>query len=133
VLQRHRQGVDLPECWRLAEWPRGQNAPVQFWLSNLPADTPLKTLVRLAKLRWRIEDDRCEMKTGPGLDLPRGGACRPLQPQLGRPEGATGGAESRVTRSQPVNTSPAHISGLPSYSGSVQESVRGAGGMVTRC
>jgi SRSO17 transposase len=41
---------------------------MQFWLSNLPADTPLKTLVRLAKLRWRIEHDYREMKTGLGPD-----------------------------------------------------------------
>ena len=68
AIQRRHQGSDLPECWLLAEWPRGQAAPVQFWLSNLPADTPLKTLVRLAKLRWRIEHDYREMKTGLGLD-----------------------------------------------------------------
>ena len=68
AIQRHYQGADLPACWLLAEWPGGQDAPVQFWLSNLRADTPLKTLVRLAKLRWRIEHDYREMKTGLGLD-----------------------------------------------------------------
>lgn len=50
-----RQGPELPVCWLLAEWPAGESEPVQFWLSDLPADTPLTTLVRLAKLRWRIE------------------------------------------------------------------------------
>jgi SRSO17 transposase len=40
---------------------------VQFWLSNLPADTPLATLVRTAKLRWRIENDYREMKQVLGL------------------------------------------------------------------
>jgi SRSO17 transposase len=40
---------------------------VQFWLSDLPADTPLTTLVRLAKLRWRIEHDYREMKQALGL------------------------------------------------------------------
>ncbi|MFE2846019.1 IS701 family transposase [Streptomyces scopuliridis] len=65
-----RQAVDgpeLPECWLLAEWPAGEPEPVQFWLSDLPADTPLTTLVRLAKLRWRIEHDYREMKQALGL------------------------------------------------------------------
>jgi SRSO17 transposase len=34
---------------------------------GLPADTPIKTLVRLAKMRWRIEHDYRELKTGLGL------------------------------------------------------------------
>ncbi|MGW6396206.1 IS701 family transposase [Streptomyces sp. NPDC055103] len=65
-----RQAVDgpeLPECWLLAEWPADQAEPVQFWLSDLPADTPLTTLARLAKLRWRIEHDYREMKQALGL------------------------------------------------------------------
>lgn len=60
-------GVELPECWLLAEWPAKSPEPVQFWLSDLPADTPLTTLVRLAKLRWRIEHDYREMKQALGL------------------------------------------------------------------
>lgn len=65
---RYYRDQDLPEVWLLAEWPSDQTAPVQFWLSNQPADTPIKTLVRQAKLRWRIEHDYREMKTGLGLD-----------------------------------------------------------------
>ncbi|WP_037601117.1 IS701 family transposase [Streptacidiphilus rugosus] len=61
------QGVELAECWVLAEWPAKEAEPVQFWLSDLPADTPLTTLVRLAKLRWRIEHDYREMKQALGL------------------------------------------------------------------
>jgi SRSO17 transposase len=68
AVAKHHRGEDLPECWLLAEWPTGAAAPVQFWLSNLPADTPIKTLVRWAKLRWRIEHDYREMKVGLGLD-----------------------------------------------------------------
>ncbi|MEU6974353.1 IS701 family transposase [Kitasatospora aureofaciens] len=60
-------GVELRECWLLAEWPATEPEPVQFWLSDLPADTPLTTLVRLAKLRWRIEHDYREMKQALGL------------------------------------------------------------------
>ncbi|MGC0421862.1 hypothetical protein ABIA38_007398 [Embleya sp. AB8] len=40
---------------------------MQFWIYDLPADTPLATLVRLAKLRWRIEHDYREMKQALGL------------------------------------------------------------------
>ena len=36
--------------------------------STLPGDTSLKQLVRLAKLRWRIERDYQEMKQEIGLD-----------------------------------------------------------------
>lgn len=58
----------LDECWLIAEWPPGESEPTDYWLSNLPADTPLRTLVRLAKIRWRIEHDYRELKDGLGLD-----------------------------------------------------------------
>ncbi|WP_443061846.1 IS701 family transposase [Streptomyces sp. NBC_00490] len=58
---------ELPERWLLAEWPATEPEPVQFWLSNLPSGMPLATLVRLAKLRWRIEHDYREMKQALGL------------------------------------------------------------------
>jgi SRSO17 transposase len=35
---------------------------------TLGAGTPLKTLVKLAKLRWRIEQDYRELKDALGLD-----------------------------------------------------------------
>jgi SRSO17 transposase len=40
----------------------------QVWLSNLPARTAKRTLIRHATLRWRIEHDYREVKTGLGLD-----------------------------------------------------------------
>jgi SRSO17 transposase len=40
----------------------------QYWLSNLPADTPLREIVRLAKMRFRIEQDYRELKDALGLD-----------------------------------------------------------------
>ncbi len=58
----------LPDCWLIVEWPPGAKEPTDYWLSTLPADTPVKTLVRLAKIRWRIEHDYRELKTGLGLD-----------------------------------------------------------------
>src|SRR5271170_2552269 len=58
----------LPECWLLAEWPPQADEPTDYWLSDLPEDTPIAELVRLAKIRWRIEHDYRELKTGLGLD-----------------------------------------------------------------
>jgi len=65
--QRDDDGV-LPERWLLAEWPEQKDEPVKYWLSNLPAKTPIVTLVRLAKLRWRVEHDYRELKQCLGLD-----------------------------------------------------------------
>ncbi|MGH3289007.1 MAG: IS701 family transposase [Streptosporangiaceae bacterium] len=58
----------LPECWLLAEWPPEADEPTDYWLSTLPAGTPTAELVRLAKIRWRVEHDYRELKTGLGLD-----------------------------------------------------------------
>ncbi|MBN0049331.1 IS701 family transposase, partial [Streptomyces actuosus] len=66
-VRQATDGPELPECWLLAEWPAAEAEPIQFWLSDLPSDTPLTTLVRLAKLRWRIEHDYREMKQALGL------------------------------------------------------------------
>ncbi len=57
----------LPDCWLLAEWPAETDEPADYWLSTLPPDTPIAELVRLAKIRWRIEHDYRELKTGLGL------------------------------------------------------------------
>ena len=64
----HRKGDELEICWLLVEWPPGCEEPTKYWLSNLPAETPLKRLVALAKLRWRIEHDYRELKDALGLD-----------------------------------------------------------------
>jgi SRSO17 transposase len=61
-------GTELELRWLLVEWPADADAPTDYWLSSLPANTDLKTLVRLAKLRWRIEHDYRELKDGLGLD-----------------------------------------------------------------
>jgi SRSO17 transposase len=58
----------LPACWLLAEWPPQADEPSGYWLSTLPGDTSLEELVRLAKIRWRVEHDYRELKTGLGLD-----------------------------------------------------------------
>ena len=58
----------FPACWLLAEWPPGADEPAGYWLSTLPEDTAIAELVRLAKIRWRVEHDYRELKTGLGLD-----------------------------------------------------------------
>jgi SRSO17 transposase len=61
-------GWELPTRWLLVEWPTGKAEPVKYWLSNLPEATPIVELVRLGKLRWRIEHDYRELKGALGLD-----------------------------------------------------------------
>jgi SRSO17 transposase len=56
------------EVWLLCQWPQTEPAPTKYWLSSLPANTPRRTLVRLAKLRWRVERDYQELKQEVGLD-----------------------------------------------------------------
>ncbi|MFF7247400.1 IS701 family transposase [Embleya sp. NPDC008237] len=58
----------LPVFTLLTEWPADADAPTDHWLTNLPQDTPVAELVRLAKMRWRIEHDYRELKHGLGLD-----------------------------------------------------------------
>jgi SRSO17 transposase len=65
--QRDHDGI-LAQRWLLAEWPEGNEQPVKYWLSNLPEQTSIVTLVRLAKLRWRVEHDYRELKQCLGLD-----------------------------------------------------------------
>ena len=50
------------EEWCLIEWPAGEPEPTKYWLSTLPANTSLRALVNLTKLRWRIERDYQDLK-----------------------------------------------------------------------
>jgi SRSO17 transposase len=61
-------GGELQVRWLLVEWPRGKAEPTKYWLANLPEATPLVDLVRLARLRWRVEQDYRECKGALGLD-----------------------------------------------------------------
>jgi SRSO17 transposase len=54
--------------WLLAEWPEAEATPTKFWLANLPADTSLLSLVRLAKIRWWIEQGYQQLKDELGMD-----------------------------------------------------------------
>jgi SRSO17 transposase len=63
-LRAHPREVE----WLIIEWPRGESGPTKCWLSTLPADMPRDQLIRLAKLRWRIERDYEELKQEVGID-----------------------------------------------------------------
>jgi SRSO17 transposase len=57
--------LDRPHSheWLLIEWPTDEKEPTKYWLSTLPEDDTLLTLVDMAKLRWRIERDYQELKS----------------------------------------------------------------------
>ncbi|MFH0915171.1 MAG: IS701 family transposase [bacterium] len=65
---RRAHGAALPLAWLLCQWSEDEDEPSKYWLSNLPEETKLIDLVRLAKLRWRIEQDYRELKDALGLD-----------------------------------------------------------------
>ena len=53
----------------LVEWPAEEPAPTKYWLADLRGEPlGLRRLVRLAKGRWRIEQDYRELKDELGLD-----------------------------------------------------------------
>ena len=57
-----------PQEWLLIEWPEDKGEPLKYWLSTVPAETTVATLVDTAKLRWRIERDFQDLKQEIGLD-----------------------------------------------------------------
>lgn len=65
---RDRWDGVLPLETLLVEQPEEAAEPTGYWMSNLPATTPIADLVRWAKLRWRIEHDYRELKHGLGLE-----------------------------------------------------------------
>lgn len=54
--------------WLLIEWPVGEAQSTKYWLSTVPHTVTLEELVRLVKIRWRIERDFEELKDELGLD-----------------------------------------------------------------
>ena len=55
------------EEWLLIEWPPEETEPTRYWISTLPATTPLKALVKMGKQRWIVERDYQELKQELGL------------------------------------------------------------------
>jgi len=71
VRPAHRdEDRDAPRAveWLVIEWPRDEAKPTKYWLSTVPEHVTLEDLVRLAKIRWRIERDYEELKSELGLD-----------------------------------------------------------------
>jgi SRSO17 transposase len=56
------------EEWLIIEWPPGDEAPSDYWLSNLTEAESRERLARLARLRWTIELDYRQLKGELGLD-----------------------------------------------------------------
>ena len=56
------------EVWLLIEWPESEKKPTKYFLCDLPVTYTLRRLVRLAKCRWKIEQDYQQLKEELGLD-----------------------------------------------------------------
>jgi SRSO17 transposase len=55
--------------WLLVEWPKEEKQPTKYWLAQLGAQPPgWRHCVRIAKARWRVEQDYRELKEELGLD-----------------------------------------------------------------
>lgn len=66
IRAAHRNEV-RPEEWLIIEWPVAETEPTKYWFSNLPENISFKQMIRLTKLRWRIERDYQELKQEVGL------------------------------------------------------------------
>jgi SRSO17 transposase len=64
----HEGKPPLTEVWLLVEWPESEQEPTKYFFCDLPADYSLRRLVRLAKCRWKIEQDYQQLKEELGLD-----------------------------------------------------------------
>ncbi|MBS1214894.1 MAG: transposase, family [Proteobacteria bacterium] len=56
------------DVWLLIEWPQDEKEPTKYFLCDLPDTYTLRRLVRLAKARWKIEQDYQQLKEELGLD-----------------------------------------------------------------
>jgi SRSO17 transposase len=56
------------ELWLLVEWPESEKEPIKYFFCDLPETYTLRRLVRLAKCRWKIEQDYQQLKEELGLD-----------------------------------------------------------------
>ncbi len=55
--------------WLLVEWPKEEKEPIKYWLAQLGSQPlGLRRLVRVARARWRVEQDYRELKGELGLD-----------------------------------------------------------------
>ena len=57
----------IAEEWLVIEWPLAETGPTRYWLTTHPSRIAFKELIRVIKLRWRIERDCQELKQELGL------------------------------------------------------------------
>ncbi len=68
LAERHTKGrPPSDELWLICEWRKAKKE-YRYHVSDLPATTTKRELVRLVKLRWRVERDYQEMKGVVGLN-----------------------------------------------------------------
>ncbi len=65
---RWKDGELLPEVWLICERTIGKDSVRKFYLSNLPARTSSKKLVRVTHERWAIEKHYRDLKQETALD-----------------------------------------------------------------
>jgi SRSO17 transposase len=63
-----RDKLPGPEVWVIFRRSLGEDADLKIYLSNAPADTSIKQLVRVTGLRWPVETTIEECKGGLGMD-----------------------------------------------------------------
>lgn len=56
------------ELWLLLEWPQEEQEPTKYFFADLSPSYTLRRLVRIAKCRWKIEQDYHQLKEELGLD-----------------------------------------------------------------
>jgi len=108
IRTAHKHAAGRPpgdEQWLLLEKTRRRKRPTTYYLSNLPASTSLRRLVRLAKLRWRIERDYQEMKSELGFDHYKGRGWRGLHHHLALVAAAHAFLTLRRALSPPIHNS----------------------------
>lgn len=116
IRAAHKHSAGRPpgdEQWLLLEKTRRRKKPTTYYLSNLPPSISLRRLVKLAKLRWRIERDYQEMKTELGFDHYKGRGWRGLHHHLALVAAAHAFLTLRRALSPPIHR-PADVSSSPS-------------------
>lgn len=66
ILDKGQQHLPGEEAWLVGEWR--SSGERKFYLSNLPADTDIRTLAATIKTRWVCEQAHQQMKEELGLD-----------------------------------------------------------------
>jgi len=68
AFKHHQQGPELDIVWLLIQQTPEEKSPFKYFLCNMTESTPLVKMVKITKLRWRIEMDYQNLKGEVGLD-----------------------------------------------------------------